>query len=480
MLGGAGWSYLATMSSRFVSFAGMLVLARLLQPAEFGLMAMAWLIISYCDTISDIGVGPALVQRKDDLDRSQPVALTVSIAGGVIFSVCTFLSAPFIGDFFGRPELSNLVRILSPYFLFSTFISVQSFSLQREFRFNRRVAPELLKSFTKAGTAITMAALGYGVWSLVWGQMLGQVVGAAAYVVIGGVAVKFAFDRKIARELVAYGAQYSFATLIGVFSGTIDQLMIGRLLGPEQLGIYNLGWVIPELVIMGICNTASQVAFPAFSRVQDKPRLLRASFLISLKLVLSVTIPAAVGIALIAPDLIRVFYSEVWDKSVPVLQVMAITALLRSLTFNSGDVLKAIGEVRLLSILSALGTAVTIPVLFLTYRHGIVGVALAILAVYGCLTVIMAELVARKTGLRHLSILRAMMPVLVSACAMAVACSMLIAYLGAAPAGVRLAATVIGGALVYGICLWRLDPGGVPARIIRNWLMARFARNVGP
>ncbi|MEY8144806.1 oligosaccharide flippase family protein, partial [Falsihalocynthiibacter sp. CO-5D18] len=160
---------------------------------------------------------------------------------------------------------------------------------------------------------------GFGVWSLAFGQMSGQITASIAYWRVTRNQLSLAFDRKIAYRLLSFGTKLSVITFVGILSQTVDQVVIARYLDASQLGYFVLGSMLPELAVMGVCVSASQVFFPTFSRVQAKPRLLRASYLLSLKYVVMITFPVAIGVAIVAEDFVTIAYSELWAASVPII-----------------------------------------------------------------------------------------------------------------------------------------------------------------
>lgn len=457
VLKGVAWSYLAFISGRLITFLATIVLARILAPEDFGLMAIALLIIRYLDAMNDAGVGPALVQFPENPRYAASVGLTLSAISAIVLSVALFATAPLIAAFFGQPEVTALLRFLSPIFLLGAFSSIQSYWLQKNFRFAMRVLPETARSLAKAVAAISLALAGYGVWSLAIGQMLGQAAAALIYLFVSDLALKMAFDRQIAVRLINFGLQVSFVTLIGIFSKSLDQLVIGRYLEPADLGYYVLGAMVPELVIASICYTASQVFFPAFSRVQSKPRLLKASYLSSLKYVAMLTTPAGLGLALIAADFVDLAYSSVWAASIPVIWILSINASVQAFAFNAGDVFKATGRPQLLSKLSVLKIAISLPVLIFSTRYGIVGVALAQFLTRAAVVCVTLAIAGRLIDVTLRQFLRAVGKPLMAAGFMTAGCgALLFAAQDLAPI-IRLPLVATLGVILYATALWYLD-----------------------
>jgi PST family polysaccharide transporter len=465
---GVGWTCLVFFGRRFITFLGTLVLARIVGPEAFGLFAAALLFVSYIDAFSDGGVGLALVQNPAGAEQVIKPAFAVSLITSLTLSVLFFLAAPFMAAFFDQPELTPVLRLLSPIFLLSAFSSVQDGWLKRHFRFAARVVPQILRAVTKAVVSISLALAGFGVWSLVWGQLAGQVAGAMAYFRVSKQRPGLRVDRALSLALLGFGLQISFITLIGILGDTMDKLIIGRALSPAELGVYAIGAALPEMIVLGICVTVGQVVFPAFSRVQGRPRLVRAGFHLALRYVNILTLGAATGLAIIARDFITLAYSDPWQGAVPVIQILAVAAALKSITFNAGDVFKAIGRPRVLIYLLVLNLALSVPILIIAVRYGITGIASARLVI-GILMAAVTLLVARHLlGVSLRSILGSLRTPVLAAALMVLACELTKLLLADSAVALRLGLTVLVGALVYGLVIYLRDPGLVRAVLGRR------------
>src|SRR5688500_13373605 len=171
---GMVWSVFATGGGRVISLASVVVLARLLVPAEFGLVAFALVFIAYMEAIGDLGTGAALVRWPDRWPQVAQVAFVINLAMGAVWFALTLVAAPLVAEFFGNPDGVPVLRALAWTFLLKALGNTHDALLQRELRFQARAIPELSLLVAKAAVAIPLAASGLGVWSLVWGQLIGQ------------------------------------------------------------------------------------------------------------------------------------------------------------------------------------------------------------------------------------------------------------------------------------------------------------------
>jgi PST family polysaccharide transporter len=261
--------------------------------------------------------------------------------------------------------------------LLTSLGAIHEARLRRELRFRRRLAPELGRAIAKGGTSITLALLGAGVWSLVWGQLAGELTAAVCYWFAFRWRPAFVVDRGLTRRLLGFGSQI---TLVGVLGGVVrnaDYVVIGRALGTRALGLYTLAFRMPQLLIDGAATIVGQVAFPAFARVQFEPERLRTGLLRALRLIALVITPLGLGLAVVAEPFITAVYGERWEPAVEVMQLLAIYMVVVGASRLVGDVYKATGRAGLLSKLAFLKLVITVPLLVIFVDGGIRGVALA-------------------------------------------------------------------------------------------------------
>ena len=176
-LSGLGWSYLSTFVKAFLSLLVLVILARLLTPVDFGLLGIAWIFIMLGNRFGQAFVGPAVIQRPDLTDAHIQVGFTLSVLIGIAIAAMIWLLAPFIGDFFREPIASQVLQVLSVIFIINGIGSVPTHLLRRDLRFRELMAADILAYCVGYGfTAIALALQGFGVWSLVWGEILHKVV----------------------------------------------------------------------------------------------------------------------------------------------------------------------------------------------------------------------------------------------------------------------------------------------------------------
>lgn len=443
--------------SKMVVLVTTIILARLLQPEDFGLLAIGLVVIGYLDFINDFGISAAVIQHDGDPDEAANTAFWINLALGGALAAVGYLTAPLLASFFSEPRATDLIRVLSLSFPITSIGSIHEARLRRDLRFSRRVVPEFLKGVAKGAVSITLALLGYGVWSLVWGQLAGALAAALAYWVAYPWLPRRRLDRKTSRSLLGFGSQMTLVGLLGGLHKNLDYLVVGRQLDSRQLGLYTMAFRVPQLLIESIVDISGQVAFPAFSQVRSEPDRVRVGLQRMLRLIGIVIVPLGLGVALTADAFVHVFYGERWVDAIPVMQVLAIYMLIQSMSKTCGDVYKAMGRPGILNRLSIVKLAVSLPLLIVAVPHGIVAVAVAQLVSATILTTLRLILAARIVHVPLLDVITPFIPSVRAGGIMAGACLLVALPLNNVAAVIQLLGITAAGAVVYPASLWIFD-----------------------
>lgn len=451
---GTLWNYTSFVLSKGLIFVSTMILARILVPEDFGLLSMGLVAINYLDMLNELGVGPALIYQRGDLEKKSNVAFSMSLTVNVVLTLLAFLCAPLIASFFREPRVVPVIQALSLTFALSSIGSIHATRLKKELDFKKIFIPEIGKTIAKGGTSIVLALLGYGVWSLVIGQIAGILVSNILYWVIVPWRPKFDFDWHQMKALLGYGSQIILVDLLGMIHQNIDYLIIGRRMESTQLGYYTMAFRIPELVIINICHVVSRALFPAYSKLQNDLTALREGFLMTLRYVSLLTVPIGVGLYLLSSEFITLFFSAKWADSIPVMELLCLYAAVYSLSFNAGDIYKALGKPWILNAIGVVKLAITIPVLWYAAGISIVAVAAGQLIVNIFLTVLKLVIVSNIVKIKPLEILKALQPALTAAFVMFLGLHFLKLEMATTPNLARMIVIPLAGGLLYISTLW--------------------------
>ena len=341
---GAVWTHLAFVSTKLITLINIAVLARILGTDDFGLVAAGLAVLALLEAVSEGGVGAAVVWRRQDPEKTAAVAMTISIIGAVLIGGAAFFAAPLVAEIFFDHRSVDIIRALSVCLILSGPSSVFVGILQRDLAFRKRVIPEILKALTKTVVGVALALSGFGAWSLVYGHIAGMVVGLVALWWLSRWSPRLSLDRETVSSILPFGIQMTLVTILSVLGKNADYMLVGHFLDVATLGIYVLAFSLTDQIILGISWAASQALFPAYGAIQADLPALRRSYEDSLTAIAALTLPAAAGLAIVAEPLVQVIYGEKWSQVIPVVQVLAIYAMVHSVAFNLGDLFKATGR----------------------------------------------------------------------------------------------------------------------------------------
>lgn len=451
------WNFSAYFLGKLVVLITTSILARLLAKNDFGLIAVALVAINYLSVLKDLGLGVALIQRKGDVQEAANTVFTINIIIGLVLSVLIIPLAPLVATYFRDPQVTPVLRWMGISFIINALGSVHTNWLVRDLNYRRKLIPDIGSPLIKGAVSIGMAYLGYGVWSLVFGQLAGALASVILVWMVLPWRPRLTLDRKIARGLMKFGASVTAIDIINEITDNIDYVIVGRVFGLVPLSIYTLAYRLPEMLLIGNLWVMGGVVFPAFSTIQDRPNELRKGFLASVRLVELIAVPVSLGLLIAADPIVRVVFGEQWLDAIPVLRVLAIYAWVYSLGYHVGGFYKAIGRPDILLQLSILTLVIIIPALLIGARFGIIGVAIGHLVAILIRRVISLGLATRFVNVTLMDIFGELKSSLIAALVM-VPITLAVSYLtmGLNPF-LQLIFIVLSGAVSYLGVLWWIE-----------------------
>lgn len=300
---------------RVLGFVGSVILARILAPAEFGIFAVAAFVISFFSMVGNVGLGAALIQRKDEIgeDDIQTVFTIQQGAFSVLFLLVFFL-APALSRFYPDlpPGSEWLVRALGLSLLITSLRTVPTIILERDLAYSRIAAIEVAEVLTYQFTAVALAALGLGIWSLVWASILRA---------LAGVAVIFRYVRwrprvrvsvEKAKVLLKFGIPYQLNSFLGMLTEAVVPSLVAAVSGAAAVGYLNLAKNFSHLPIRVVTDSFGQAAYPAFAKIQDEKESLKEFIVKSINMLSLVIVPVSLFMAALGPELIQTVYGPKW------------------------------------------------------------------------------------------------------------------------------------------------------------------------
>lgn len=455
----ATWAFLSSSGTRIVTLIGLSLLARLLTPREFGLVAFALTYLVYVDTIADLGSGTALIYWPDRRDDAAQVTFLINLGAGAGWTIVTFLLAPFIADLFNAPQGTAIVQALSLTFLIKYLGNTHEALLRKDLRLGAAAVPEVTMAVVKAVVALALAWHGFGAWSLVWGHLASLVAWTILNWLLMPWRPSWRFPRDLFRPMLAYGRGIIFVNVLAAVQRQSDLLMVSRYQGMTALGLYQLAGKIPEATVAMIYRVASRVLLPAFSRAIAAGEDAKRVYLGAARYVGAAALPVACGLAVLAHPFVLLFFGPQWVDAAPIVSALAILAGIRALGAHPGDVLKATGRVGLLARLGFLRVALIVIAVVVAAHWSALAVAVALVIVDGVTSLLVFSVTSRAIGVSIPEVGRAFAPSLTAAAGMGVA---LVAWMRwaphIAPLPVDVLAAVTIGAASYLFLLRITDP----------------------
>ncbi len=462
------WNYVSFASGKMLVLATTAVLARLLTPEEFGIVAFATVAVNWLGVLKDLGLGGAVIQRRDDTEEAAQTAYVLNLGVSALLTVGTALAAPAVAAFFREPMVVPILRVLSFTFLIQALGSIHVVLLRRNLDFRRKLVPDVGQAVIKGIASIAFAVAGFGVWSLVWGQLIGALASSVLAWVVIPWKPRFRLHRRLVRPLMRFGVPLLLTDIQAAIWSNLDYVVVGRMLGDTALGVYTLAYRLPEMLILSVWRVLGGAIFPFFSTIQQFPDLLRKGFLATIRYSQIVVVPLCVGLFITAEPVVKVLFGERWAGAIPVLRLLAIFALVGSVGVNIGDVYKAIGRPDILAKLALLELVLLTPALILGARHGLIGVGAAHAVVAAIDTTIRLTVARRFVHVTFRDIGRQMLPSFEAGAALAVVAGGVLWATSGAGHAVSLAATVLAGAATYLTVLYRVDREAV--RRMAGWV----------
>jgi PST family polysaccharide transporter len=450
-LRGMAWSYGSYVGGRVLVLVATAILARLLTPSDFGLVALALTFISFLDIVSDLGMPETLVVvRESDVEEQAETAFALMVGTGTVLAALSIPLGPVAASFYHHHALVGIVPTLGATMLLKSLGSAHYALAQKRMDFRARTGAELAEVVVRGSTGIALALLGAGAWSLVAGYVAGEVTMVLVLWRVVPWRPRLRPRRAHLRPLLGFGGALTGIQVVAALNLNVDKLIVGRVLGSRDLGLYTLSSRLPELVIINLIIVAGRVLFPAFAKV-DREALGRA-VVTALRGTFMVVLPVGALLAVLAePVLVGVFGGQ-WRSAASSMQLFTIMGVLSPITLVCGSVWKATANAKRLLHLATLEMLTLLPAVALFAHHGIAAVAACqagSTAVVVCGTL---PGVVRLLDLRWRDVVGAILPAVTAA---AVMCAVLLAVRSAALAPwPTMALGAVAGGLTYALVLW--------------------------
>ena len=453
-IGGMFWTFSGTGVQVVVQLLAIMALGRLLTPAEFGLMGAATVVIACSQIVSQVGVGPAIIQRRDLNDTHIRVAVTLSWLLGTTLGALVWFGSPTIAAFYRMPELEPVLRAIAFLFPLDGMNTVAKAVLTRQLRFRLYIALDVAAYvFGYALVGVVLAWRGFGVWALVSANLAQVGVRTVIMYLAARHSVRPSLHRGAARDLLGFGFGHSMAQIGTLLSQQGDNLVVGRWLGPAALGIYGRAYSLMVMPASAFGRIINRVLFPVMSQVQDERERLAGGYERALAIVAFIALPLSAFLWVVAPEFIALVLGPAWGGVVLPFRLFSISLLFRMSSKISDACTKAAGEVYVRAVLQYVYAAMVVVGAVIGQHWGVGGVAVAVSVAMGTNWLSMAWLGRSVTGLSWARFVRAHGPAAMIAAVAGVAAAVVAhqarsVHLGAIPVVILSGAAAAGAAVL--------------------------------
>lgn len=356
-----------------------IILARLLSPEIFGIVGICMILVRGLDVITQTGFGAALIQRQDHFKKTCDTAFTLMVIRGFLLAIILAFIAPYVAIYYDQEILGPLTLVLAIAFIFSGFQNINIFAYQKKLSFKKVAYVEQSKSLLSFIFVIPLAFYLQSAWALAIGHVLTVFFATLLSFIILEGKPRLAFNKRHAIELFQYGKFITGVSIILFIATELDNIVIGKVLGMETLGYYVIAYMLANLPATHFSKVVATVIFPVYSKLQNDLPALCDAYVKTLRIVALITIPASVGIAILADDIITVVYGEKWSPAINAVVILSVFGCMRSISMHCGYLFNAIGKPNI-GLWISLGKLILVSIIIypLTMEYGIVGTSIAV------------------------------------------------------------------------------------------------------
>ena len=394
-ISGLFWQFCQKGVGQLISFGISVILARLLMPEEFGIVALAGMFTVLIGIFIDCGMGTALVQKKNADDLDYCTLFWTQTAFSIIVYLIVFTLAPWFAILFNSPKLTSVIRVSAILMPIGVLGGIQGAIVTRRMDFKVYFYTTLVASLSSGAIGIFLAYQGYGVWALVAQQLSSSILSMITvfYQVRWLPSFKFSYERF--KALIGVGSKFMASSLIGTAFGQLKGYMVGLKYTATDLAYYNRGEGVPGIFTRNIDSTINGVLFPVFAKLQDNREAVKQAVRRSIKTSSFLIFPMVLGLAAIADNLVVILYTEKWVACVPFLQVFCISECFTILNTANMQVLRGIGEINTLLKLELYKKPILVTILGVTMFISPLAICIG-MCIYGIYTMVVNAFPNRK------------------------------------------------------------------------------------
>lgn len=375
VMSGLIWTFGERILAQGSSFVISILLARLLLPKEYGIIAIVMVFINLANVFVTDGFGEALVNKRDSNETDYSTIFFCSLFCSIFFYIVIFFVAPYIASFYEMPLLKNLLRVLALKLPVSAISTVQHAYVSRKMIFKKFFFSTLWGTLISGGVGIFMAYANFGVWALVAQYLLNTLIDTIVLFITIQWKPKFLFDLRSAREMVGYGWKITISSLVNALYGEVRSLLIGKMYSSSELAYYNRGNQFPSLVITNVDVAIGKVVFPAMTKMNEQREQMKRVGRRALKTTAFLVFPLMTGLFVVADPLVKILLTDKWKFCIPFLRYSCIYYMCQPIQTTNWQIIKATGHSEICLKLEIIKKTIGFLIIFLTMKFGVIAIA---------------------------------------------------------------------------------------------------------
>lgn len=376
LLSGIFWSFSEKVFAQAVTFIVTIILARILTPEDYGVVALILVFITLANVFVTDGFGEALIQKHDATYKDFSTIFWCSLIFSLIIFTMLFIFAPNVGLFYNNKQLTPLIRVLALKLPISSISTIQHAYVSKKMEFKKFFFSTSIGTVLSGVIGIKMAYDGYGPWAIVWQYLTNTIVDTCVLFYIVPWRPTFEFDRKSAKKILNFGWKMSFSAFINSLYSEIRSIIIGKVYSAADLAQYKRGRQFPSLFITNINGSISAVIYPAMSNMGGDLKEIKRLTRRSMSLTSYFIIPLMMGLAIGAHSLVEVLLTKKWLPCVPFLQLACISYAFQPIQAVNCQAIKAIGRSDIYLLMEIVKKGVGITLLFIFMRESVLKIAI--------------------------------------------------------------------------------------------------------
>ena len=371
------WTFAQQFGNQLIGFVISIILARLLLPEEFGLIGMIAIFVAVSRVLIESGLTQSII-RSDNLDQEDySTVFFFNLIASILIYLVVYLLAPFIAEFYNQEILTGIIRLFCLSFIIDAFASVQLARLTKLLNFKTQALVAIPSTVFAGIVGVSLAYLGYGVWSLVWSNIASSIVFSAQIWLYSKWTPSLVFNVFKFKKHFNFGYKISLSSLLNKIFDNIYLIIIGKFFSASQVGYYTRAETMKQLPVKNISSALNKITFPLFASIKDDNERLKRVYRQLMQMVVYVIAPVVIFLAVLAEPIFRLLFTEKWLPAVPFFQILCITGILYPIHAYNLNVLKVKGRSDLYLRLAIIKKAFTVVGILIGIQFGIYGLLYA-------------------------------------------------------------------------------------------------------